>query len=220
MKKYFILLVFSLLTPTLYSQTDDDVDILTHEICRTMNGLQGGDTIRVRMAYERHVPTFLEKHKPKESQLEELWHKIFIRLQKNCNEFQKILLRSESEKSDWEILNQKPVRTISDDVCRNFINHKNLSYREGSGSKTVVRCEDGYWIETFPDGTYSKLHFRWLNDCEFELEFIESNNYLRKDLSRAGDRYRYGIFEKSSKGLHIWVHEVISDSYHTFWLYN
>ncbi len=54
-------------------------------------------------------------------------------------------------------------------------------------------------MDLFKDGTYSKLKFEWLGDCEFELEFIESNNESRKSFSKPGDKYIYQILDKKAK---------------------
>ena len=46
------------------------------------------------------------------------------------------------------------------------------------------------------DGTYSKLSFEQLAPDEFVITFIESNNKIKKNFSKAGDKYYYSIISK------------------------
>lgn len=41
--------------------------------------------------------------------------------------------------------------------------------------------------------TYSLLEIKWKNECKFELEFQESNDPLKKEISQPGDIYKYEI---------------------------
>ena len=61
------------------------------------------------------------------------------------------------------------------------------------------------WKETFEDGTISLLSFHKTSNCEFELEFIESNNELRKNFSVTGDKYQYGLSSGKDGIYNFWV---------------
>ncbi len=56
--------------------------------------------------------------------------------------------------------------------------------------------ETGYWTDSFSNKTFSKLTCNWINDTEFELVFIESNNETRSNFSVAGDKYIYQVLSK------------------------
>lgn len=213
MKKLFAMLLFC---SGLYAQTDTEFSTLTVAVCETLSSTVGNDSIKVNTAFGTHLPQFFEKYAKSDEQASALYDKFFIRMQKNCPEFTRILSIGNLNE-DWEILNQKPTTTINKAACRKFLDHKKMSYTEVGGEKTLVVLQKGIWSETFADGTTSRLNFKWKNDCEFELEFIESTNKDRKNLSTKGDKYQYGIFEETSKGLHVWVTN--GEMYHTFWLY-
>ena len=60
---------------------------------------------------------------------------------------------------------------------------------------------------------------KWLTDCEFQIEFVTSNNELRKKLSKPGDKYRYQVLEKSD-GYYFMSAEVVDvNQFMTFKLY-
>lgn len=69
-------------------------------------------------------------------------------------------------------------------------------YPDFNGDTVNLIIDKGLWTDNFKDGTYSKLRFKWINDCEFEIEFIESNNPVQSQFSKKGDKYLYQIIEK------------------------
>jgi hypothetical protein len=79
--------------------------------------------------------------------------------------------------------------------------------------------DKGHWVERFRDGTYSKLRFRWIDDCEFEIEFIESTNSVMSQVSKRGDRYRYQIINKNEKYYLVSVEAVGTGEYHLTYLF-
>ncbi len=56
--------------------------------------------------------------------------------------------------------------------------------------------QDGNWQDSFSNGTFSKLTYNWVNESEFELVFIESNNETRGNFSVKGDKYIYQVLSK------------------------
>jgi hypothetical protein len=40
--------------------------------------------------------------------------------------------------------------------------------------------------------------FKWVDDCKFDIEFIESNNITRKNYSKQGEKYRYEILGETA----------------------
>lgn len=77
-----------------------------------------------------------------------------------------------------------------------FRKHKIYKYIEFNGDTTNLKIDNDFWIDNFKDGTYSKLKIYWSSDCYFDIEFINSNNEVRKKISHPGDKYRYTILEK------------------------
>ena len=70
--------------------------------------------------------------------------------------------------------------------------------------KFIVSIKDGLWNEQFEDNTFSKLKFRWTSENEFMLEFIESDNLIRRNFSVKGDKYFYGIYGVQDNVLSVW----------------
>src|SRR5690606_16295768 len=126
----------------------------------------------------------------------EIMTNMYYRLQRNCREFAIILDRLAENQGDWACVESKPATALNKKTCRGFMQHKKYSYLEASGERVNVVVDGGYWYESFPDGTYSRCAFKWVTDCEFELEFIESDNRSRKNFSTRGDRYRYQILNQ------------------------
>jgi len=69
------------------------------------------------------------------------------------------------------------------------------------------------------DGTYSKLRFEWVSACEFEIEFLESNNRIRKNFSKPGDKYRYQIVDSKDGYYDMSVEIVGADMHSLFRMY-
>lgn len=205
-----------------FSQTDDDVDELTRNICKTMESQnEVPDSSDLEFALAENFPAFMEKFKLNELS-EELQNKIFYRLQKNCSAFIKIMFEKDAFlKGDWEMLTEKPKVLVSGEKCSDvFAKHHQFYYLEGDGSKTKVSINNGYWTDYFTDGTYSKLYFKDSGNCGFVITFIESNNMGRKNFSRKGDRYFYQITNINSNYLTLYTFlEEKKNEYHQFRLY-
>ena len=83
----------------------------------------------------------------------------------------------------------------------------------------MVKIKDGYWQDNFTDNTYSKLFFKWIGTYDFELEFIESDNETRSNMSIPGDTYQYSIIEKKEGFYIISVTMEGQDMYQIFKMY-
>lgn len=175
------------------------------------------DTLRILAAYEKHLYPFLSKFSKEEA--EDIGTNIFYRFQRNCNEFKRILDKLNPLKGDWVTVAEKPQTTLDKIHCINFLEHKDLSYLEFNGDTVKLRLDNGYWIDTFKDGTYSKLAFHWVNECEFDIEFIESNNVTRKNFSKRGDKYRYQVLSKNAYYYDMSVEIVGKNSFALFRIY-
>ena len=104
--------------------------------------------------------------------------------------------RNTLSNNNWEAVNTKPTTRLNKRSCEDFLKYKKYKYLEPEGDTVNLTIENGYWVEHFKDKTFSKLKFYWINDCEFEIEFVESNNKIRKAASKPGDKYKYQILDK------------------------
>jgi hypothetical protein len=174
------------------------------------------DTQRLILVNERHLLPFIADF-PKDKQ-EEIWTSIFYRFQIKCAEFKQILERLDPGKGDWKRVSEHPVKSIEDSECGKLLDHPDLKYIESTGDTVRLSVKDGYWIDKFGDGTYSRLIFRWQGDCAFEISFVESNNEVRRSLSKPGDKYVYRILNKGD-GYYDMSVEIPNGSIYLFKLY-
>lgn len=186
---------FCFLTTITFGQSQYAKDSLINRICTTIDSVPGmPDSSRVALGYEKHLYPFLEKY-PEEKR-KEIGMGIYLRMQMTCKTFAEIILKLAPPNSEWEQIIEKPKRFPDRKTCRDFIKNREYSYIESTGDTVRLSVRADYWTDSFKDGTYSKLKIRWLTDCEFEIEFIESNNFIRKNLSKPGDRYKYYVIER------------------------
>lgn len=179
----------------LTAQEQNKRDSIANLICKTIiENRTDDDTTRINIAFEKYLYTFLATYN--ETEREEVFTNIYYRLQRNCLEFKKILQKIIPNQGDWEMLTEKPTSKVTAQDCREFKQKRYYYYLEANGNKTRVEIHEGFWTDTFTDSTYSKLKLKWLNECEFEIEFIESNNESRKNMSKKGDTYRYSIIDR------------------------
>ena len=214
-----ILIVGFLLVSTLsFGQNQAEKDSLINEMCKTIKTSKDlPDSIRVAGAFEEHLYPYLEGFP--ESQRKDIWTAIFYRFQVRCEEFKEILDRLDPPSGDWKRLTEKPGTNLSKKVCKQFLDHKKYSYRESTGDTVHFEIKNGLWKERFKDGTFSKLKFHWVNNCEFDLEFIESDNESRKNLSKPGDKYRYQITDKKEGYYDMTVQVLGTERYYMFKVY-
>ena len=179
------------------AQADIATDSLLNQMCSTLSKNKGEpDSVRFFKAYMKHLESYLMKMN--ETEQEKLFDFVYFRLQRNCKEFFDMVSKDVEQKGDWESLDKRPVSSLDKATCNDFNSRSKYYYREANGDTVKVVVEKGLWQEQFIDGTYSKLNFRWVGDCEFELEFISSNHHIRKNLSKKGDKYRYQLLQKVS----------------------
>ena len=146
----------------------------------------------------------------------------YLRLQRECSVFREMVLRLEGlppGKRNWIDVDIEPESQISKTDYNDFFNLKHLKYIEPTGDTVIVNITDSTWEDIFLDGTFSKLSLAKLNQSEFSITFIESNNLLRKYFSKPGDKYRYKILKRETKYYSMFVHAIGTDFKQLFKLY-
>ncbi len=200
------------------AQTQVEKDSVINLICKEIAANdKEADSVRVITAFNKYLNGYLLGFP--ENQREEIFDAIFYRLQRNCIEFKKMLNKIIPDAGDWVSLDEKPKTRLSTASCKKFDKQHLFTYLETNNDTTRVEIRDGFWTDYFLDGTYSKLKFKWINDCEFEIEFIESNNASRKGLSKKGDKYRYLIVDNNEKYYTMVVETVGTSQFSQFKLY-
>lgn len=217
--KNLLLLFLALSATTLFSQTIEEIDTASDEICEYLSTLDyvENDEIKLDIIYRNKFTDFSENLP--EDKVEEAQKKLYYRLQRNCVLFQKLLIRLDPPKDDVELTTEKPKSKLSKKELKSFKNTEYFSYLEVAGDRTNVTIKNGFWQDNFADNTYSKLNFKWIGTNEFELEFIESNNETRSNLSVPGDKYIYEIIEKTKDYYLLCVNVEGQDMYQVFKMY-
>ncbi|WP_264523147.1 hypothetical protein [Flavobacterium sp. N502536] len=212
MKKHYLILLLLCINFS-RSQSIKSVDSLTIEICKSLVQNKVLDNeIRINTINKTHITPYLTKFKDSIVQ-RRVFEQVFYRLHKNCNEFV-ALFPNESAQSSWSMQDEKPLDEISKEECNRFDQSSKYYYFEHGGAKVEVTLSDDLWIEKFADNTFSKLHFRMKSNCEFELEFIESNNLARKNLSIKGDKYLYHLYKEENGTYGVYLKN--KETYYTF----
>jgi hypothetical protein len=227
LKSIIALMVVSIvLTSQLYSQSYDQIDSLANEMCETVILISAqNDSIGKPIKQDAVISQLGEKHvRPYISNIPS--HKIDsmillieLRLEKTCEEYGKIRYEQTENKGDWVRHSDKPEKKLKDIECKYFFKIENYSYLEPNGDKVELEIKNGYWVDHFLDGTFSRLKISTDENCDFTIEFVESNNEIRKGFSKKGDKYNYAILENNDGFYKLSVEIPEQSIYYTFNLY-
>ncbi|UMY65078.1 MULTISPECIES: hypothetical protein [unclassified Flavobacterium] len=208
---YFLLLSISFLG---FSQSDKQIDSLATAMCKSFDNIHHyDDSTKVQVLMERHIPNFLRQQKLRtDEQAQAAFNRVFLRLQKVCPSFQKALagFDKRSLNGEWERVQGIPPTQLSSAEIQTFFKGGDFYYMDlGSTppSPVNVRITSDRWTETFSDGTTSQCELKPMGDGTFRLYFIKSNNEVRKNLSRKGDVYYYGLVSFTGDYYSIWSGE-------------
>ncbi len=170
-------------------------DEVLNKICQTISKNKPKDKHKkVEKAFKKHLEPITKNWSSKKQIA--AFEYTYYRLQYSCPEFGAILREIYPPKGDWIVTSIKPSANITDSDCNLFRKHAIMKYTEAAGDTVKVALGKDSWQDNFVDGSFSKLKMTWLNNCEFQLKFIESNNESRKSLSKVGDKYNYTLLEK------------------------
>jgi hypothetical protein len=202
MQKLFWLFFLAFGSIVVAQENLEEEELVIRKMCQHLiDNKSVEDSIRINEAYVVYLFPYLDKQE--ESKIEEIANRIFFRYQKQCPEFKAILDSVEPLNSEEGILIEKPEKSmLTKNELKEFKNHTNYSYHF-LDEITKVEISNGYWIETFSDGTYSKTKLEWLKNNSFKLVFIESNNAMKAGYSRAGEEYFYEIIRKEGNVYYI-----------------
>lgn len=192
-----------------YSQTAAQVDSLCNAMCKTLLASKAA-TVDDKLSelYSNHLDAFYTKFPvTTEAEAQASQEMLTGRMTKLCTAFTAMINAANGTDpyaDEWLLLKEPPASKVNKKECRTLANYSSFYYYE-RGKTVAVTIKNGIYTENFEDGSYSKLEFKWNGDCGFDLVFIESNNTLRKDLSRKGDVYHYAIYEKYDDKFMTWI---------------
>ncbi|MFV8374727.1 hypothetical protein [Flavobacterium sp. LB1P71] len=222
MKHFFLIIIISFLSNSLSAQTIQQIDSVATKMCESLSGLKNiKDDVQVTMVFQKHLPDFYRRFNIQSQNIaDSISDKIYYRIQRNCSAFLDLLNKLEENKSDWHKLSQKPKSLISKINCNTVLKGGNYYYKEYDGKIVNVLVNSNTWTETFEDNTKSNLVIHPKENCEFELEFVESNNETRKNFSVKGDIYNYGFYDIHDGIFDIWVLSKNDNAIYAFKLYS
>lgn len=194
MKKILIISLIGIPHITV-SQTITEIDSVSYVMCDYLKNLDiKSDKRKIKSLYKKALYPYLDYFP--QSQTQKIGQQVYYRLQRNCVEFRNLLDRLEPPKEAVTRITEKPEPEISKEQLMEFKNQKEFYYFEVAGDTTKVIMDKGIWTDLFSNKTFSKLTYNWINETEFELIFVESNNETRSYFSVKGDKYIYQILSK------------------------
>ena len=145
---------------------------------------------------------------PKSSKkIEKILQQCHFELQKICPAYVDLTRRLIPMQGDWRNIADTSINTFDTSVCTIFSKYTDFYYLEHTGDTTRLSIKDGFWTDFFTaKNTYSKCSFQWTDKCNFELEFIKSNDPLRKNMSKKGDKYKYRLLSSTPTYFLLLVH--------------
>ena len=204
MKKYLLFIIVFFSFSTVKSQSEIITDSLLTEICNTIkSSTETNDSIKIVSAISIHLFA-LNYNRDDSEETNKIGEYIFFRLQKFCREFKDYLDKMYPTKDNYKEVYEKPNSKLDKAACTEFLQIKEFYYLEDSGDTTKVTLDQNYWVDNFNDSTNSKLKFKWIDSCEFEIEFVESNNWVKKNLSNRVINIDT-VFFKNMRGIMKWV---------------
>lgn len=204
MKNYFTCLLFMISTIIFCQNIDEKRDLLIQKLCNILSKNKNLDDLgRINLVNQDANLIKYFKDFPKDK-IEAEEEALFYRFQKNCKEYADLIKNySEKNTENWVSINYLPQSTINESDFKLIKKSSEFYYFDYEGNKTIVKIENNNWIEYFIDESFSKLKLHWLNNNDFNLEFIESNNSMKKSFSRKGEIYQYRILSKEND--YYWV---------------
>lgn len=195
MKPFLITTFLSILFLNATSQSKSDIDTLINKICLSLKAdTSSNDSIRYNNIVNNYLLPYLKDKRSKKSK--KISEYVYYRMQRDCIEFNDLMIRFFPPKDDSRFVLDEPVDKIDSLACFDFFTFKNFKYLESSGDTTNTEISDSIWIDHFTDRTYSKCGFNKINECEFVLTFIKGNNLIRKNYSKKGEHFRYTILRR------------------------
>lgn len=161
-----------------------------------------------------HVPSAFDTISKEEVQ--EVSAQLIIRLMHHSEFFVGRLYEKLPEQKYWTHFRSMPPSSITREQCASFWDYHKFAYHDTDTTMVVLTLDDQYWIDHMPDSTYSKLSLHKINDQNFNICFIESNNSFKRMLSMPGDVYCYQLLEKTDHSFKLATHIKGLSSYDVF----
>ena len=201
-----------------FTQDVHKIDSISMVICagvKTNSDLS--DSVLLTLIQDEYISPYLSTQSSIDQ--DSVFNHILLRTEKLCPEYSALTYRTNDNNGDWILLSEKPKSILNESLCSQFFMNNSYYYLEPTGDKVMLEIKDGYWVDTFIDNTYSKLELIENSNCEFEIQFIKSNNAMRMNFSKIGDRYSYQILSFEDDKYYMSVEIPGQNQYYKFILY-
>lgn len=195
MRNLFLILLLISSVSIFGQRSLEEEDRIIHKMCDYLKlNAEKNDSIRVEEANAKFFYPYLDQQK--ESEIQQILNGVYYRYQNLCPEFMAILDKMDPLSNEEGYYVEVPEKSIiSATQLAEFKKTKSFYYHFLE-EMTEVKIEKGFWIENFPDGTYSKTKMDWISGSTFKLTFLESNNSMKEAFSRKGDEFIYEILKR------------------------
>lgn len=195
MRNLFLFVLCLFFVQSFAQQSDKEEDAIILNMCEYLNeNASKVDSIRIEEANEQFLYPYLRLQE--EAKIDGIIDGIFYRYQKLCPEFMAILDKENPLSNEEGFYVDAPEKSIlSNDELKDFKKIKRFYY-QFLEDITEVEIANGFWIERFSDGTYSKTQMDWISETSFKLTFLESDNSMKASFSRKGEEYFYDVLKK------------------------
>lgn len=158
---------------------------------------------------------FYKVNKFEDIDFDAIGNQIAVYLVKECDYIQPYLIDPiESKTKDTLSYKKLECKRIKGDFY--YVQMNQFTMKSDS---TFVTITDNIYLERMKNGkTFSLLDIEWIDDCNFEIIFKESNDPFKKALSKKGDVYKYEIISSTYNSFQIlmkWKEQEYKFTLHT-----
>lgn len=199
---FFVIFFFISSFSQIFGQ--DIYDKMVKEICECIEKEKVKDASGIGSCFEELLVNNLielKKHYSVQTMadldLEKMGYKIGAKLIKECDYAIDNFLSGNVD-STKEVPKQQNLNC--DDLKNGDFYYVNKIPEMGIVDTTFVTISKDMYLERMNNGrTYSLLKIKWKDDCKFSLEFRESNDPWKKEISNPGDIYEHEIMTNGEK---------------------
>lgn len=195
-----------------------DYKTLTHNVCSRMAELQEKQHVEIYqiISNEYLVPYFEILGEEKSKDFIVLFSENLL---ENCEIYKNMMADLYAGDSGEKLLSEMPEQKITKKQCEEMKNIEEFYYLGMNDQKISVVFTRKLWQDFFPDQTSTVNEVEWLENCSFVLTFKHTDNPVRIQYFKPGEKFYYTVIEKKEKAYDIVQFEPHTESYGLFTIY-
>ena len=203
------LFVIALFATTHQASSQELFDKLTKDLCSCLEKIKAKTPDDFAPCFEdillNNLKEIKKHYKAKTLDgvnMEELGNKVGARIVKECDYVMNTFPSGNVVSKENEIKKQPDLKC--DDLKKGDFYYLIPTQNQQVSDTTFVTISNNMFLERMKNGrTYSLLEIDWKDKCKFNLEFKESNDPFKKELSKKGDVYEYEILQNNENSVFI-----------------